>query len=444
MIETLRTFELNILNAIQNIARADWLDAVMVLLSYIGELGLVWIVIAVVLMFNKKYRLFGILMCVGMLVGVLIGNVALKNIFDRLRPFTYNPEIALLIAPPGDPSFPSGHTLSSFISATVLAYTGKKRFAVPAFVLAGMMAFSRMYLYVHFPSDVLCGIVLGIGIGTAVYFVAIKAFKDSKLVKDTLVDKLSGDNVNEVQFNIPKTDLFEEGSGFKGGIFDLDGTLLDSVGMWAKIDHDFLGKRGFEVPDDYIISIGHLKFHEIAEYTIERFGLTETPEEVIAEWREMARTEYKENVVLKPGAREYLLALKARGIKLAVATALEQELYEIALKRNEIYDLFDAFTNIYEINGQKGTPDVYVKAAEKMGLTVDECVVFEDIIIGAKGAKAAESEMPGRDGFTVVGVYNKESRKNAPQLLEICDYFIHDFKDLINRPTNQQPSRQQS
>lgn len=238
------------------------------------------------------------------------------------------------------------------------------------------------------------------------------------------------EQIEQVRFNVPDVDLFAEGSGFKGGIFDLDGTLLDSVGMWAKIDHDFLGKRGFDVPDDYIISIGHLKFHEIAVYTIERFGLTETPEEVISEWREMARIEYSENVQMKPGAREYLLVLKARGVKLAVATALEQELYEIALRRNGIYDLFDAFTNIYEINGQKGTPDVYVKAAEKMGLTVDESVVFEDIIIGAKGAKAAKSEMPDREGFTVVGVYNKESKKNAPRLLEICDYFIHDFRDL--------------
>jgi len=235
----------------------------------------------------------------------------------------------------------------------------------------------------------------------------------------------------KVEFNVPEVDLFAEGSGFKGGIFDLDGTLLDSVGMWAKVDHDFLGKRGFEVPDDYIISIGHLKLHEIAVYTIERFGLSETPEEVMAEWREMARTEYRENVQMKPGALEYLQMLKARGVKLAVATALEQELYEIALRRNGIYDLFDAFTNIYEINGQKGTPDVYVKAAEKIGLTVDDCVVFEDIIIGVQGAKAAPTAVPGRKGFTVVGVYNKESKKNAPRLLEVCDYFIHDFRDLL-------------
>lgn len=428
MIEVLREFELNILNAIHGVAGGAWLDSAMVLMSHIGEWGIVWIVFAVALMFSKRYRLFGVLMCIGMLIGVLVGNLVMKNVFDRLRPFAHNTEIMLLIEAPGDPSFPSGHTLSSFISATVLAYTRKKRFAVPAFVLAGLMAFSRMYLYVHFPSDVLCGIVLGIGIGTAVYFVAVKVFKDSKLVKAALTADVA--DINEVQFNVPQSDLFAEGSGFKGGIFDLDGTLLDSVEMWSKIDHDFLGKRGFEVPDDYIISIGHLKFHEIAEYTIERFGLTETPEEVIAEWREMARTEYKENVVLKPGAKEYLQKLKAHGIKLAVATALEQELYEIALKRNGIYDLFDAFANIYEINGQKGTPDVYVKAAEKIGLTVDECVVFEDIVIGAKGAKAAKSEVPGREGFTVVGVYNEESRKNAPQLLKICDYFIRDFKDL--------------
>ena len=106
----------------------------------------------------------------------------------------------------------------------------------------------------------------------------------------------------------------------KGAIFDLDGTLLDSMGVWDQVDVDFLAKRGFEVPDDYMQKVAAMQFRQIAEYTIARFNLSDTPEALMEEWDHMARVMYATVVEAKPYAREYLESLKASGAKLAVAT----------------------------------------------------------------------------------------------------------------------------
>jgi len=113
-------------------------------------------------------------------------------------------------------------------------------------------------------------------------------------------------------------------TGLKGAIFDLDGTLLDSMWVWAAVDRTFLGARGFAVPEDYVEAISHLGLTAAAEYTIARFGLRETVADISAEWNDLARTAYEEQVALKPHAKEYLLRLKARGMRLAAATAIER------------------------------------------------------------------------------------------------------------------------
>ena len=108
----------------------------------------------------------------------------------------------------------------------------------------------------------------------------------------------------------------------KGAIFDLDGTLLDSMGVWDQVDIDFLSKRGIDVPDDYMTKVAAMQFRQIAEYTIARFDLSDTPEELMDEWDHMARVMYSTVVEAKPYAREYLAQLKGSGAKLAVATSL--------------------------------------------------------------------------------------------------------------------------
>ena len=154
---------------------------------------------------------------------------------------------------------------------------------------------------------------------------------------------------------------------FQCAIFDLDGTLINSTGVWEQVDVEFLGKRGIEVPPDFVKAIKTHNFVTGSEYVAKRFGLSESPEKIAAEWFEMAADAYANDIILKDGAREFLLKLKQMGYSLAVATASDRALYEPCLKRNGIYDLFDSFTQSDEVKRGKGFPDVYELAADKCG-----------------------------------------------------------------------------
>ena len=145
------------------------LDFLMPKLSLLGNGGAIWILAAAVLLCTRKYRRYGLILLAGLALGVLTGNVLLKNWIARPRPCWLDSSVQLLIASPTDYSFPSGHTLSSTIGATILTMTNH-RFGWAAIPIAALIAFSRLYLYVHFPSDILGGIVLGILIGGAAFF----------------------------------------------------------------------------------------------------------------------------------------------------------------------------------------------------------------------------------------------------------------------------------
>jgi len=207
----------------------------------------------------------------------------------------------------------------------------------------------------------------------------------------------------------------------KAYIFDMDGTLIDSTGMWAQIDVDFLAKRGLDVPPDYPVEISSRSFQEGALYTIERFGLSETPEELQQEWREMAEYAYGNTIEMKPHAREYLMALRERGAKLGIATSMMSGLYELVLKRHGIYDLFDAVSCVDEVGHGKSRPDIYHLAAKKLGTAPSDCIVFEDILTAIITAKSA--------GMTVCGVYDEASRGDWDEIKRIADSAIYDFSE---------------
>lgn len=152
--------EIEILNAIQT-WHNEILDKIMIFASTIGDNGFIWIVAALVLLCMKKYRIYGAAVLLALLLGYIGGNVILKNLFMRQRPNWLYPEITLLIVNPHDYSFPSGHTQAAFAAAVSLLYMNK-RIGIAALVLAAVIGFSRLYLYVHFPSDVLLGMLFGI------------------------------------------------------------------------------------------------------------------------------------------------------------------------------------------------------------------------------------------------------------------------------------------
>lgn len=163
----------SILDFIQNNIKCSFLDKVMPVITSLGNAGILWIIIAIILVISKKYRKYGIIMSIALIIMLVFGNGILKNLFQRVRPYQANNFADLLIKKPVDTSFPSGHTYASFASAGVLYYMNKK-VGIASYVLAALIAFSRLYLYVHYPSDVLGGIILGI----VTSFVAIKIYNN--------------------------------------------------------------------------------------------------------------------------------------------------------------------------------------------------------------------------------------------------------------------------
>ncbi|HHD2754220.1 TPA: HAD family hydrolase [Clostridium perfringens] len=213
-------------------------------------------------------------------------------------------------------------------------------------------------------------------------------------------------------------------NNIKGVIFDLDGTLVDSMGVWAKIDVDYLNKLGHEVPNNLKEEITHLGFKEVAKYFKKRFNIADSEEEIMKTWHDMAYIEYKKNIKLKPGAREFLKQLKESNIKIGLATSNSYPLLEVSLKSNDIFDLFDSITITGEVSRGKDFPDVYLLAAERLGLSPNECAVFEDILPAVKGALSAGMKVFAVEDHTVSDEERTKIKKYAHE-------YIESFKDLL-------------
>lgn len=153
--------ELNILDWIQTL-NTPFLDKIMVFITRLGDAGIIWIVLSIVLLLIPKTRKSGAVMVAALVVDVLLCNIVLKNLVARTRPYDVNTGVHLLVAKLHDYSFPSGHTAASFASVTALYLAGEKKLWKFALVLACLIAISRLYLYVHYPTDVLGGILFGV------------------------------------------------------------------------------------------------------------------------------------------------------------------------------------------------------------------------------------------------------------------------------------------
>ena len=208
----------------------------------------------------------------------------------------------------------------------------------------------------------------------------------------------------------------------KGAIFDLDGTVLDSMGLWHKVDVTFFENRNMPVPEGYIQAISPLGTYKAAVYTKETYNIKESVEEIIEEWQGIAKKEYSEHVKLKSGVKELILSLQKKGVKLAVATASDPDMFSECLKKYGIFDSFQCIVTVNEVGQGKSSPQIYFRAAEKLGVKVNECAVFEDILVALETAKNA--------GFYCVGVYDSSSEKDVEKIKEIADEFIFNFNEI--------------
>ena len=212
-------------------------------------------------------------------------------------------------------------------------------------------------------------------------------------------------------------------TNIKAAIFDLDGTLINSMSLWDQIDIDYLTSKNIPVPSDLNDEISHLSFNQVAVYFKERFKLEDSLDDIKNTWNTMAYNHYSSDITLKDGVVEFLDFLKKSNIKIGLATSNSTELLEASLKFNKIYDYFDAITITDEVSIGKHEPDVYLLAAKKLNVKPEECIVFEDILPAVKGAKKA--------GMKVIAVEDECSVLDKDDIIKNSDEFINDFRVLI-------------
>lgn len=210
---------------------------------------------------------------------------------------------------------------------------------------------------------------------------------------------------------------------YEAVLFDLDGTLVDSMWLWNAIDIEYLSGFGLEVPDDLGSSIDGMGFSETAAYFKERFNIPDSIEKIKETWNNMAYEFYCTRVPLKPGVRDFLEYLKNRGIKTAIGTSNSIELTQNVLEALDISHYFDTVVTACMVNAGKPKPDIYLKAAEILGVSPSKCIVFEDILQGIMAGKNA--------GMTTVAVDDNYSRDSAAMKAELADYFIDNFDDFM-------------
>lgn len=209
----------------------------------------------------------------------------------------------------------------------------------------------------------------------------------------------------------------------KGVIFDLDGTLVDSMWVWDAIDREFLGRYGYSVPEGLGRAIEGMSFTETAHYFKAHFTLPLSVEEIKTCWNEMAYDKYCHQVPLKKGVEGFLKWLQYKKIRLGIATSNSRHLVEQVMRCHGIEKYFDSITTACEVSVGKPAPDIYQKVAKDLKLLPSECLVFEDIPAGIMAGKAA--------GMRVCAVEDEMSMGLKDEKIRLSDYYIKDYEEIL-------------
>lgn len=209
-----------------------------------------------------------------------------------------------------------------------------------------------------------------------------------------------------------------------GVIFDLDGTLVDSMWMWKTIDVEYLARFGLEFPTDLQGKIEGMSFSETAIYFKERFNLPDSLDQIKSEWNKMAWDKYLYEVPLKEGAREFLQYLKDNHIPAGIATSNSRDLVDLIIDKLNIAEFFASIRTSCEVEKGKPSPDIYLLVANDLGVDPKKCLVFEDVIQGVMGGKNANMK--------VCAVYDEFSEKDDQEKKRLSDYYIYSMKEIIH------------
>ena len=209
-------------------------------------------------------------------------------------------------------------------------------------------------------------------------------------------------------------------------IFDVDGTLIDSMWIWTNIDELFLEKYNLEKPEGFHEGMEGMSYSETAQYFLDLFpSLPHTREELEQEWYDMAYEIYTTQMELKQGAYEFIKSMHERGMKLGIATSNNRELAEGTLKHNKVLEYMGAIWTSCEAGAGKPNPAVYLNVAKDLGVDPKHCLVFEDVSNGILAGKNA--------GMKVCAVDDEFSRNQEEKKRQLADYYIQDYEDIKNK-----------
>ena len=211
----------------------------------------------------------------------------------------------------------------------------------------------------------------------------------------------------------------------KAVLFDLDGTLVDSMWMWKDIDMEYLGKYGITLPPELQEYIEGMSFSEVSAYFKEAFGIKESLEEIKSEWVSMAKYKYTHEVPLKPGALRFLKHLKEQGIPMGIATSNSRDLLDAVLESLEISPYFDCCMTSCEAGAGKPAPDIYLKVAKILKTEPKDCLIFEDAPAGILAGNRA--------GIPVCAMADENSAGRKDQILQMADYYAETFDQVLDR-----------
>lgn len=214
-------------------------------------------------------------------------------------------------------------------------------------------------------------------------------------------------------------------NGIKAVLFDLDGTLVDSMWIWEDIDKLYMKKFNINYSfNELHENINGMSFTETAEFFKETFNIPDTVDAIKDEWNRMAYDYYLNRVPVKNNVIKFLDALKKRNIPMGIGTSNSRELATLVLDSHNITGYFNTIRTSCEVNKGKPNPDIYLKVAEDLGVDPKECLVFEDIPEGVLAAKRA--------GMKACGIFDEGSKENKDKIIQLADYYIYDYSEVLN------------